>query len=149
MIILDVNKLRNLNPNFEAITPYCKQIKDLRSVTFSAKSNLENFDYETRVFAPHIDVNEDIVCVSINSAISDYWSRKLNKKNLNVLYPYHWNKNTCGGIQYINVENKHIILYVKKLDSHIRGNDSSSQSIYCHSHECGNPLYNHSNTKYE
>jgi PhzF family phenazine biosynthesis protein len=110
MILKDVNKLRNLNPDFEAMIPYCKMIKDLRSISFSTKSDLENFDYETRVFAPHINVYEDIVCVSINSAISDYWSRKLNKKDLNVLYPYHWNENICGGIQHICVEDKFIIL---------------------------------------
>jgi len=98
LILKDMNKLRNLNPDFEAMIPYCKQIKDLRSITFSAESNLKDFDYETRVFAPHINVNEDIVCVSINSALSDYWSRKLNKKDLNVLYPYHWNENICGGV---------------------------------------------------
>ncbi|HSQ97715.1 MAG TPA: PhzF family phenazine biosynthesis isomerase [Rickettsiales bacterium] len=112
LILKDVNKLRNLNPNFEAMIPYCKQIKDLRSVSFSAKSNLKDFDYETRVFAPHINVNEDIVCVSINSALSDYWSRQLNKNNLNVLYPYHWNENICGGIQHINVEDKYIVLII-------------------------------------
>ncbi|MDD2840329.1 MAG: PhzF family phenazine biosynthesis isomerase [Rickettsiales bacterium] len=110
LILKDVNKLRNLNPDFEAMIQYCKQIKDLRSITFSAKSDLKDFDYETRVFAPHINVNEDIVCVSVNSVTSDYWSRKLSKKSLNVLYPYHWNENICGGIQHINVKNRYIIL---------------------------------------
>lgn len=146
LILKDVNKLRNLNPNFEVMIPYCKQIKDLRSITFSAKSNLKDFDYETRVFAPHINVNEDIVCVSINSILSDYWSRTLNKKTLNVLYPYHWNENICGGIQHINIENKDIILYVKMLDSRLCGNDNHIQSSFCHSRKGGNPVYNYNNT---
>lgn len=110
IILKDVNDLRNIKPNFNKIIPYCKKINDLRSISFSAKSNLSGFDYETRVFAPHINVEEDIVCVSINSVISDYWSRILNKTDLNVLYPYHWNDDICGGIQHIVINKNSIIV---------------------------------------
>ena len=112
LILKDMNKLRNLDPDFEAMIPYCQQIKDLRSITISAKSNLKDFDYETRAFGPVIKPNEDKICVSMNSILGDYWSRKLNKNDLNVLYPYHWNENICGGVQHINVENKCIVLQV-------------------------------------
>lgn len=110
IVLNDVKKLRNLKPDFEKMAFYCKQIKDLRSISFTAKSNLKNIDYENRVFAPHINVNEDIVCVSINSLISDYWSRMLEKNDLIVLYPYHWNNNICGGIEFIKTYDNYMLV---------------------------------------
>lgn len=106
--ISNVNILRDLKPNFNKLKKVCLKL-GCRTIIATSKSNLKNFDYETRVFVPHSKVNEDIVCGSANCSVASFWSNKLNKSKLKVLYPYHFNESMIGGVQiarcgdYINL----------------------------------------------
>ena len=45
------------------------------------QKNIKTFDYEVRIFFPHLGINEDLVCGSTNSCLAPYWN-KILKKNL-------------------------------------------------------------------
>jgi len=102
---IEVFKLRNLKINFKKLSDICTKLNCL-SIFITSKSNLKDFDYEARVFAPHCNLNEDIVCGSANSVLAPFWSEKLNKKDLKVLFPYEYKNGKIGGIININYNKK-------------------------------------------
>lgn len=100
---IDVNKLRNLNIDFKKLSEICKKLECL-SIFITAKSNLKDFDYEVRVFAPHCNLDEDIVCGSANSVLIPFWSDRLNKTNFKVLFPYRYKQGLIGGVVNIKYD---------------------------------------------
>jgi len=99
----DVEKLRSLKPNFNGMIEYCNNL-NLRCAFITSESKLENFDYETRAFIPHSDIDEDIVCGSSNCSLSNLWNSILGKANMNCLFPYMSYDGIYGGVQSVGLE---------------------------------------------
>lgn len=108
-ILKDVDLLRNLKPDFDGLSPILgEDSMNVRNLCVSAES--KEFDFETRVFCPHDNLNEDIACGSSNLTISRYWNDVTGKKNFKILFPYHINEGLVGGIQFIKIDNDKIFI---------------------------------------
>ena len=108
-ILDDVELLRSLKPDFEKLAVILgDDHMNLRNLCVSAES--KEFDFETRVFCPHDDLNEDIACGSSNLTISRYWSDTTGKTEFKILFPYHINEGVVGGIQFIKVDRNKIFI---------------------------------------
>lgn len=111
-ILKDGLKLRQIKPNFKELAIILAEDKmDVRNLCVSAKSVENSFDFETRVFCPHDDLNEDIACGSSNLTISRYWHDVSNKDEFKILFPYNVVvNNNVGGIQFIKIDNNKIFI---------------------------------------
>ena len=108
-ILDDVELLRSLKPDFKKLAVILgDDHMNLRNLCVSAES--KEFDFETRVFCPHDDLNEDIACGSSNLTISRYWSDTTGKTEFKILFPYHINEGIVGGIQFIKVDRNKIFI---------------------------------------
>ena len=67
-----------------ALSPDMGRLKelDLRGVIVTAPGR--DVDFVSRFFAPQLGIDEDPVTGSAHCALTPYWSRRLNKKNLHV-----------------------------------------------------------------
>jgi PhzF family phenazine biosynthesis protein len=72
--------LLNLNPNFEQLK---KSHNSINGVLVTAKSNKEDFDFESRYFWPWSGTNEDPVTGGTHTFLAKYWSKRLNKTKMN------------------------------------------------------------------
>lgn len=111
-ILKDGLKLRQLRPNFKELAVILAEDKmNVRNLCVSAKSIEDDFDFETRVFCPHDDLNEDVACGSSNLTISRFWHDFTKKNEFKILFPYNINVNgNVGGIQFINIDNNKIFI---------------------------------------
>ena len=108
-ILNDVDLLRKLKPDFEKLAIILgDDHMNLRNLCVSAES--KEFDFETRVFCPHDNLNEDIACGSSNLTISRYWSDTTGKTEFKILFPYHITEGIVGGIQFIKVDKDKIFI---------------------------------------
>lgn len=101
----DSHALRHCRPNFKDLADICKSYR-LRCVFLTAPSGNSLFDYETRSFIPHSDINEDIVCGSSNCSIVNIWKQRFNKNSFKCFFPYQINRGFPGGVQEIKIENR-------------------------------------------
>ncbi|RJP61142.1 MAG: PhzF family phenazine biosynthesis protein [Melioribacteraceae bacterium] len=69
------NEVLNAVPNFD-------EIKKLDSDGLIITAKGENCDFVSRYFAPHAGIPEDPVTGSAHTALTPYWSKKLNKRKL-------------------------------------------------------------------
>lgn len=111
-ILKDSIKLRHLKPNFKELALILAENRmDVRNLCVSAKSKENNFDFETRVFCPHDNLNEDIACGSSNLTISRFWHDNTKKDNFKIIFPYNViDNNKIGGIQFIKINNNKIFI---------------------------------------
>lgn len=72
--------LKNLSPNFERLKAAHDSIS---GVLVSAKSDKNDFDFESRYFWPWSGTNEDPVTGGTHTFLAKYWSTRLNKKKMN------------------------------------------------------------------
>ena len=80
---------------------------------FDKKGSIEfdkDVDFETRVFCPHDNLNEDIACGSSNLTISRYWHDITKKSEFTILFPYHIYDGKVGGVQFIRIDNNNIFI---------------------------------------
>ena len=75
-VLRDEDEVRDLQPDMELISKL-----DGACVAVTAKGR--NYDCVSRVFAPRYGMNEDPVTGSTHCMIAPYWSRRLNKTNIN------------------------------------------------------------------
>ncbi|MBR2141465.1 MAG: PhzF family phenazine biosynthesis protein, partial [Rickettsiales bacterium] len=111
-ILKDANKLRNLKPDFKKLAVILAEDRmDVRNLNVSAKSKENNFDFETRVFCPHDNLNEDVACGSSNLTISRYWGDTTGKNEFKILFPFQFiNEGKVGGIQFIKIDKNKIFI---------------------------------------
>lgn len=111
-ILKNGSKLRQIKPNFKELAVILAEDKmNVRNLCVSAKSVEDNFDFETRVFCPHDDLNEDIACGSSNLTISRFWHDFTKKNEFKILFPYNVDiDSNVGGIQFINIDNNKIFI---------------------------------------
>lgn len=97
--------LRNCRPNFTKISPILSKL-NIRNLCLTAKSDLEDFDFESRVFCPHDDLDEDKVCGSSNLTITKYWDDVSHKGQFKILFPYRmtYEDKLVGGVQFTNID---------------------------------------------
>ena len=108
-ILKDVELLRKLKPDFEKLAIILNEDHmNMRNLCVSAES--KDVDFETRVFCPHDNLNEDIVCGSSNLTISRYWHDITGKNEFTILFPYHIYEGEVGGVQFIKVNDNNIFI---------------------------------------
>lgn len=78
----DANKLQQLKPDIAGLL---KSYKGINGVLITAKSNLNDYDFEYRYFWPWIGTDEDPVTGAVHTFLTPYWSEKLNKKQLKAI----------------------------------------------------------------
>lgn len=101
--------LRNIKPDFEAMAKVLDKMK-VRNFCVTATSDLQDFNFESRVFVPHDGLDEDIACGSSNLTISKYWKNEMNRNNFKILFPYHMNYDDkiIGGVQFTSINDDFI-----------------------------------------
>jgi predicted PhzF superfamily epimerase YddE/YHI9 len=72
--VADERVLRGLKPNFTALASLT-----VRGVIVTCRSELPEFDFVSRFFAPAAGVNEDPVTGSAHCTLGPYWQAKLGK----------------------------------------------------------------------
>jgi len=73
-------ELANLKPDFTALL---NSYTGINGVLVTAVSDNENFDFHYRYFWPWAGTNEDPVTGGIQTFLTKYWAKKLNKTKLN------------------------------------------------------------------
>lgn len=75
--INDYKDLLAIKPNYEML-----KLSDLGRFIITVKSNVPDFDFISRYFAPGVGVQEDPVTGTAHCYLSPYWSKKLGKTKL-------------------------------------------------------------------
>ena len=73
--IADPKKLRTLTPDFQLLLQ-----ADLKTFSITCKSDVPEYDFLSRFFAPAVGIPEDPVTGSAHCYLAPYWSGKLGKK---------------------------------------------------------------------
>lgn len=87
----DIHKLIVQIDSCDALAKLAVDIDKLRTaadvdgVVITAKSNKPEFDFESRLFAPWIGIDEDPVTGAIHTFLTTYWADKLSKTRMNAL----------------------------------------------------------------
>ncbi len=104
-VLSDNHTLRDLKPNFKDMAKILEKM-NIRNFCVTAISDLQDFNFETRVFVPHDGLDEDIACGSSNLTISKYWKSEMNINNFKILFPYHMNYDDkiIGGVQFVSIK---------------------------------------------
>ncbi|MDR3079092.1 MAG: PhzF family phenazine biosynthesis protein [Rickettsiales bacterium] len=100
--------LRRLRPDFRALVNVLDEL-NVRNLCVTSRSSNELFDFETRIFVPHDNLDEDLACGSSALPIVNYWKGKMNKNSFTVLFPYHLDygeDGAIGGVQFINLDGR-------------------------------------------
>ncbi|WP_299527772.1 PhzF family phenazine biosynthesis protein [uncultured Lutibacter sp.] len=74
----DETTIANLKPNFSLLS-------ELESNGIGVTSKGDKVDFVSRFFAPKLGINEDPVTGSAHTILIPFWSKKLNKTNLNAV----------------------------------------------------------------
>lgn len=109
--------LRALKPDFEKIIGLWRHEMPHRTIVATAPSAQAGLDYEARVFAPAIGVDEDIACGSVNGSLAAIWADICGKGALRMVYPSvpGGSLTTAGGYQDIEVRSGTVVI-----SSHVR-----------------------------
>ncbi len=97
----DINTLRNAKPLYHELAVVLAA-ENIRGIFLTAKSKEANIDYEVRIFAPHLGINEDISCGSANCSLLPLWHQYLgaaNCKKFSILCPYNEENGFVGGVE--------------------------------------------------
>ncbi|MFC1659774.1 PhzF family phenazine biosynthesis protein [Pseudomonadota bacterium] len=120
IVLMKKNKIRYVEPNLNLLSKTSKK-HSIRGVFITSKSENKNIDYEIRIFAPHLGINEDISCCSANCSLLPLWSHILNIKNekeSQILCPYNTRNTGFGGLEFGYYDHKksriHIGGFVKE-----------------------------------
>ena len=73
----DVEKLRELDPDFVGLSSL-----PVRGFIVTARSDISEYDFLSRFFAPATGVREDPVTGSAHCALAPYWAEKLGKTEM-------------------------------------------------------------------
>lgn len=113
VFVLRSNKvLRKITPDFDAVINIGKTLLPHRTLVLSALSDEGNFDYEARVFAPLLGINEDIACGSVNCSLAPIWCALLKQRQVKMFYcsPDKEGSPITGGVQMLEFTGEKIII---------------------------------------
>jgi PhzF family phenazine biosynthesis protein len=75
--LTDAEELRDLNPDFAGLSSL-----PVRGLIVTAKSDVPDFDFLSRFFAPEAGINEDPVTGSAHCALAPFWAERLGKNEM-------------------------------------------------------------------
>lgn len=112
VVLKDVDILRTMKPDFGRLIDLCETSMPHRTIVATASSKQDGLDYEARVFAPAIGVNEDIACGSANCSVANIWQRIVGKSDLQMVYPSIPTSafNKAGGYQRLLIRSDEIVI---------------------------------------
>jgi PhzF family phenazine biosynthesis protein len=100
------DEVRSLAPDFESM----KSLPSSGEVLVTARSDVPDYDFISRFFAPSVGVNEDPVTGSAHCILGPYWMKKLNKNSFKA---YQASKR--GGTLGVRVEGDRVFLTGKAI----------------------------------
>ncbi len=92
--------VRGLNPNHALLAPVTS-----RGVMVTAESDLPEYDFISRFFAPAAGIAEDPVTGSAHCVLGEYWNRKLGKSTLKA-----FQASPRGGELEVEIRNERALL---------------------------------------
>lgn len=98
-------ELRELRPDFRALSSV-----RARGITVTARSDVPEFDFVSRFFAPASGIDEDPVTGSAHCTLAPYWAERLGKSSL---VGYQASKR--GGIVGVEVKQSRVLLRGKAI----------------------------------
>jgi len=90
----DAAAIRAAKPDFVALAE-----SQTPEVIITAQSDMEDFDFISRFFAPQLGINEDPVTGSAHCLLTPYWAAKLDKSQLSA-----YQASTRGGVLQVCLE---------------------------------------------
>jgi len=94
------NMLRGLKPNFSELVKL-----PVRGVIVTCASDLAEFNFVSRFFAPAAGINEDRVTGSAHCSLGPYWQSKLNNSDFTA-----YQASERGGTVKLNVRGDRVLL---------------------------------------
>lgn len=101
--VKDKEEIIRLIPNFEMMRNINSE-QDLKGIAVTTSSD-DKYDFLSRYFNPWAGVNEDPVTGSVHTVLAPYWSKILNKKQLNA-----FQSSTRGGEIILNIKGNRVEL---------------------------------------
>ncbi len=101
IMLNDTEALRKAKPLYHELA-IILAADNIRGIFLTAKSAEDNIDYEVRIFAPHLGINEDISCGSANCSLLPLWHQHLRATNgdsFSILCPYDEASGFLGGVE--------------------------------------------------
>ena len=101
IMLYDAETLRKAKPLYHELAVVLAA-DNIRGIFLTAKSSEENIDYEVRIFAPHLGINEDISCGSANCSLLPLWHQYLRAGigyTFSILCPYDETSGFLGGVE--------------------------------------------------
>lgn len=99
-VLENAELVRTVRPNYSLM----KQIPTL-GVIVTAESDVHQFDFVSRFFAPSMGVDEDPVCGSAHCCLAPYWGKRLEKSTLTA-----FQASARGGILHLRNEDDRVSL---------------------------------------
>lgn len=99
-VLESAGAVRECRPDYE-------QMRNLPTlgVIITAASDREDFDIESRFFAPAMGVNEDPVCGSAHCCLAPYWAARLGKTTLKA-----YQASARGGVLFLELKGDRVAL---------------------------------------
>lgn len=92
--------LQSMSPDFHQLANV-----DARGIIATCKSQIEEFDFVSRFFAPAVGINEDPVTGSAHCALAPYWGAKLERHEM-----IAYQASRRGGKISLKLENDRVLL---------------------------------------
>jgi PhzF family phenazine biosynthesis protein len=93
-------EVRNLKPDFIKLMDI-----SLHGVAVTARSDLSEFDFISRYFAPWVGIDEDPVTGSAHACLGPYWSKRLKKKKM-----IAYQASARGGVVKVEIQGNRVLL---------------------------------------
>ena len=96
----DEEEVRNLNPNFDLL-----KTVPARGIIVTSVCDSDQYDFESRFFAPAAGINEDPVTGSAHCCLGPFWGKKLGKLKLK-----GFQVSRRGGVVHVSVAGDRVLL---------------------------------------
>ncbi len=119
LVLKNTELLRKSKPMFHELAVVLAA-DNIRGIFLTAPSEEDGINYEVRIFAPHLGINEDISCGSANCSLIPFWHERLhahNGDNFKILCPYNETAEYYGGIEIGSYDKENKRIYIGGLIS--------------------------------
>jgi PhzF family phenazine biosynthesis protein len=98
--LTDAEELRDLNPDFVGLSSL-----PVRGLIVTAKSDVPEYDFLSRFFAPAAGINEDPVTGSAHCALAPFWAERLGKTEMTA-----YQCSPRGGVVKVKLAGERVLL---------------------------------------
>jgi PhzF family phenazine biosynthesis protein len=98
--LTDAEELRDLNPDFVGLSSL-----PIRGLIVTTKSDVPEFDFLSRFFAPAAGINEDPVTGSAHCALAPFWAKRLGKDEMTA-----FQASPRGGVVKVKLVGERVLL---------------------------------------